>query len=675
MALHTHTLELVVHTDAHEGPVFAGDERAPLLHQPAEGEPRGDSPPGRRRAAGSRPWSRTPTRANGMTLDRDGRLIVCEQGALEHAARGSPRLDRDDGRRETLVDGVPRPPAELAQRRRRHARRRDLVHRPELRPPAGLPPAAAARRRRLPARPRRRRRASSPSALRQAQRHRVLARRARRSTSTDSGAPRDRAFDVAIDGPRRSARSRVARDRPPGRPQDRRRGPRLRLALDRRPGLRSRRRAGRRDPRCRAPSTSPWASRTDVLFITTDTAVWAVLTRKEPEHDTRPHPQDHRRRRRRSRARRRRAPGARAGQPRRDRRRRPVRRAVALRRTTGAQIASSSRVAVDKARTAAIFVRPSREIEEQVTDGRLGALALHGAACADRRHPADRRRRGRRRDRHERRDARRGRGDLDRRRGRGVLDRRRCPALTYEGARIAEAAGAAAAERGVAPVVSVVDAGGALIYLVPARRRAGGERRGDDRQGAHRRDLPPAEQGLRGPGLGRPPVGAAPRARGAAAGRHADRARRRGRRRDRRERRLVGRRGPGARRDRRRRARPRNGHRNGAAFFPRALVGRSGGGLLLDDGPLQARRRPPRPARARSSCHEHAIDVMHVVQGTATVVTGGGWRATRSRRRAARRGRRARELPRATCSRSRRRPHQFIDVSDPFLYFVVKVEA
>ena len=53
---------------------------------------------------------------------------------------------------------------------------------------------------------------------------------------------------------------------------------------------------------------------------------------------------------------------------------------VALRRTVGAQVASS-RVAVDKARTAAIFVRPSREMEEQVTGGRLGALALRGASC------------------------------------------------------------------------------------------------------------------------------------------------------------------------------------------------------------------------------------------------------------------------------------------------------
>ena len=36
------------------------------------------------------------------------------------------------------------------------------------------------------------------------------------------------------------------------------------------------------------------------------------------------------------------------------------------------------------------------------------------------------------------------------------------PALTYEGAKLAaEAAGAVAAERGVAPVISAVDAGGA----------------------------------------------------------------------------------------------------------------------------------------------------------------------------------------------------------------------
>ena len=53
-------------------------------------------------------------------------------------------------------------------------------------------------------------------------------------------------------------------------------------------------------------------------------------------------------------------------------------RLLGLRRTEDAQ-AASDQVAIDKARTAAVFVRPSREIEEQVNGGRLGGLALHGA--------------------------------------------------------------------------------------------------------------------------------------------------------------------------------------------------------------------------------------------------------------------------------------------------------
>src|SRR3954451_15084312 len=138
---------------------------------------------------------------------------------------------------------------------------------------------------------------------------------------------------------------------------------------------------------------------------------------------------------------------------------------IAMRRTEGAQIASS-RVAVDKARTAAIFVRPSREIEQQVTDGRLGALALHGASALT--------------------------GGIPLKVGDEVVgavgtsgetpaqdesvsiaaakarfSTTAVPALTYEGARFAaEAAGAVAAERDVAPVISVVDAGGELIYLL-----------------------------------------------------------------------------------------------------------------------------------------------------------------------------------------------------------------
>src|ERR671939_714185 len=138
---------------------------------------------------------------------------------------------------------------------------------------------------------------------------------------------------------------------------------------------------------------------------------------------------------------------------------------VLLRRTPGAQ-AASSRVAVDKARTAAIFVRPSREMEQQVTDGRLGALALHGASCLTGGIPL------------------RVDGEVVGAIGtsgetpdedeaisiagaQAEFSVAEVPALTYEGARLAaEAAGAAAAERGVSPVISAVDAGGALMYLV-----------------------------------------------------------------------------------------------------------------------------------------------------------------------------------------------------------------
>src|SRR5262245_58313484 len=138
---------------------------------------------------------------------------------------------------------------------------------------------------------------------------------------------------------------------------------------------------------------------------------------------------------------------------------------VETRRTEGAQIASS-RVAADKARTAAIFVRPSREIEQQVTDGRLGALALHDAAAltggiplevgcevvgaigTSGETPAQ--------------DE-----SVSIAGARARFSSAEVPALTYEGARFAaEAAGGVAAERGVAPVISVVDAGGELIYLL-----------------------------------------------------------------------------------------------------------------------------------------------------------------------------------------------------------------
>src|ERR671936_1331849 len=138
---------------------------------------------------------------------------------------------------------------------------------------------------------------------------------------------------------------------------------------------------------------------------------------------------------------------------------------VELGRTPGAQIASS-RVAIDKARTAAIFVRPSREMEEQVTNGRLGALALHGAACliggiplkVDGKVVGAIGTSGETPDEDEAISI-AGAG--------AAFSHETVPALTYEGAhRACEAVGAEAARRGVHPVVSAVDADGALIYLL-----------------------------------------------------------------------------------------------------------------------------------------------------------------------------------------------------------------
>lgn len=49
-----------------------------------------------------------------------------------------------------------------------------------------------------------------------------------------------------------------------------------------------------------------------------------------------------------------------------------------LERQDDTQVASVN-VGIDKARTAAIFRRPSKVFEDQVRDGRIAALALHGA--------------------------------------------------------------------------------------------------------------------------------------------------------------------------------------------------------------------------------------------------------------------------------------------------------
>jgi gluconolactonase len=100
MLLETPQLTRIVDTDAHEGPVYLPAERALYFTT---------SRPDvaiRRLALDGDPTITTvrPTaNANGMTLGRDGRLIVCEQGSLDRAA-AITAVDPATGETETLVD-------------------------------------------------------------------------------------------------------------------------------------------------------------------------------------------------------------------------------------------------------------------------------------------------------------------------------------------------------------------------------------------------------------------------------------------------------------------------------------------------------------------------------------------------------------------------------------------
>src|SRR5205085_1739938 len=93
------------------------------------------------------------------------------------------------------------------------------------------------------------------------------------------------------------------------------------------------------------------------------------------------------------------------------------------------------------------------------------------------------------------------------------------------------------------------------------------------------------------------------------------------------------------------------------------------GGLLLDTSgyKIDAGRRS---APGGPELHEHEVDVMHVLRGRATVVTGGAIRD------GAIEGGETREVGEGdVVAIPNGVPHQFTDVSDPLLYFVVKVEA
>jgi uncharacterized protein GlcG (DUF336 family) len=341
---------------------------------------------------------------------------------------------------------------------------------------------------------------------------------------------------------------------------------------------------------------------------------------------------------------------------------------IQLRRTPGAQIASS-RVAVDKASTAAIFVRPSRELEEQVTGGRLGALALHGGKALT--------------------------GGIPLKVGDEVVgaigtsgetpdedeaislagaaanfSTTEAPALTYEGARlVAEAAGAVAEERGVAPMIAVVDAGGELIYLLrPDTAQVASVQVSTDKArtaAIYRRpskDFEDQASGGRASALhlaravplqGGMPIlheGEVVGGIGVSGASSAD---------EDQELATIGSQALAA---------STNGH---AKFFSGADLRKKfeTGGLLLDTHgyKIDAGRRE---APGEPELHEREVDVMHVLEGRATVVTGGEIRGATIE------GGERHELDEGdVLAIPSGVPHQFTDVSDPFLYFVVKVET
>ena len=355
---------------------------------------------------------------------------------------------------------------------------------------------------------------------------------------------------------------------------------------------------------------------------------------------------------------------------------------IELRRTPGAQIASS-RVAVDKARTAAIFVRPSRVMEDQVTNGRLGALALHGASAltggiplvVDGEVVGAIGTSGETPDEDEAISLAGAAVDV------ATVD---VPALTYEGARrAAESVNAVAAERGVEPVIAVVDAGGDLLYLLrpdgaqvasanvsvdKARTAAIYRRPSKDFEDQASNGRPSALHLARAvPLQGGMPIlqdGEVAGAIGVSGASSAD---------EDQELAAIGSQALSY---------TQNGSANGAAYFDADSVEAKfdTGGLLLD-GPRYKIDAGRREGPGEVEYHEHVVDVMHVLEGAATVVTGGEMIDARE---VAPGELRAGTVEGGTPHRlavgdvlaiPNGVPHQFVEVSNPFLYFVVKVEA
>jgi gluconolactonase len=92
---------VLVEVDAHEGPVYVADEDA--LYFTSVPRPQVDIKRLDLRSGEITVLRADANKANGMTLARDGRLLVCEQGTFSAPARVS-LVDRASGAAETLVD-------------------------------------------------------------------------------------------------------------------------------------------------------------------------------------------------------------------------------------------------------------------------------------------------------------------------------------------------------------------------------------------------------------------------------------------------------------------------------------------------------------------------------------------------------------------------------------------
>jgi glc operon protein GlcG len=353
-----------------------------------------------------------------------------------------------------------------------------------------------------------------------------------------------------------------------------------------------------------------------------------------------------------------------------------------LRRLDDTQVASVD-VAVDKARTAAIFVRPSREIEAQVSGGRLGALALHGAVALSGGVPlvVDGEvvgaigTSGETPDEDE---------AVSLAGAAASFSVATIDALTYDGARRAAGAVAAVATaRGVTPVAAVVDAAGALIYLWrpdraqvasvdvamdKARTAAIFRRPSKDFEDQAAQGRPSALH-LRGavPLQGGIPIlhdGHVISAIGVSGASSAD------------EDQELAVLGAAALRT----AVEGEARTGTATLVPAAdVLARFATGGLVVDTPGYKVDAGRRTGPGEVEYHERVTDIMQVCQGSATVVTGGAMVDVRNvapgelRARTTEGGDTQELMVGDVFVIPAGMPHQFVAVSDPFLYYVVKV--